>query len=102
MSGIDFSPAAEADLDGIWEYSAKKWGSDQADSYVDDIRDACLDLASGRKPGKKIDDIRKGYQKYPVGQHFVFFRDSGRGIEVIRILHKAMDAERHLVVASQA
>lgn len=97
MNNIEFSPAAEADIDAIWDYSASEWGWDQADLYVDSIRDACEDLASGRRFGRKIDDIRQGYQKYAVGQHFVFFRQKDQGIEVIRLLHKAMDAERHLV-----
>ena len=52
MKAIAFSPAAEADIDGIWDYSADRWGLDQADSYVDAIRDACYALAKGTKHGR--------------------------------------------------
>lgn len=48
MKPLAFSPAAEADIDGIWDYSAETWGPDQADRYTDEIRDACLALANDR------------------------------------------------------
>lgn len=33
MKPISFSPAAEADMEGIRDYTADRWGIDQADSY---------------------------------------------------------------------
>lgn len=51
MKHLAFSPAAEADIDGIWDYSAQTWGPDQADRYTDEIRDACLALAHDHKTG---------------------------------------------------
>ena len=39
MKRIAFTPAAEADIDSIWDYSAEMWGADQADTYTDAIRD---------------------------------------------------------------
>lgn len=29
MKSLVFSPAAQADIDGIWDYSADNWGPDQ-------------------------------------------------------------------------
>ena len=52
MKAIAFSPAAEADIGEIWDYSADRWGADQADSYTDTIRDACDALARGKKQGR--------------------------------------------------
>ena len=60
MSRVTFSPAAIADIDGIWDYTAETWGVDQADRYTDDIRDACNDLAAGKKQGRTA-DVRDGY-----------------------------------------
>lgn len=34
MSSSVLSPAAEADLDAIWDYTADNWSIAQADSYV--------------------------------------------------------------------
>ncbi|MEP3298277.1 MAG: type II toxin-antitoxin system RelE/ParE family toxin [Pseudoruegeria sp.] len=97
MNRVTFSPAAIADIDGIWDYTAETWGLDQADRYTDDIRDACDDLAAGTKQGRTA-DIRDGYLKYSVGKHFVFFIRTGGGIAVIRVLHQQMDTDRHLKI----
>ena len=31
MKSLVFLPAAEADMKGIWRYTAENWGMDQAD-----------------------------------------------------------------------
>ncbi|WP_342074902.1 type II toxin-antitoxin system RelE/ParE family toxin [Yoonia sp. SS1-5] len=95
MSLVTFSPAAAADLDNIWDYTVEEWGADQADRYTDDIQNTCDSLARGEKRGRDV-GIRSGYLKHAVGKHFVFFRTTKAGIEVIRILHQSMDVGRHL------
>jgi toxin ParE1/3/4 len=74
MTGYFFSPAAQADLGNIWDYTARHWGAEQADRYVLAIRDACAALAAGDKKGRSIDAIRPGYCKLAVGSHFLFYR----------------------------
>lgn len=95
MSRVTFSPAAIADIDGIWDYTAEMWGVHQADRYTDDIQHVCGALAAGERNGRTA-DVRDGYFKYAVGKHFVFFVMTGEGIAVIRILHQQMDAGLHL------
>jgi len=90
-----FLPEAEADLADIWHYSAERWGVNQADRYTDDIRDACLALADGSRLGKRV-DVRPDYLKYRVGRHMLYFREHSDRLEIIRILHGAMDVSRHL------
>jgi toxin ParE1/3/4 len=95
MKAIAFSPAAAADIDGIWNYSADRWGLDQADSYVDAIRDACYALAKGTKHGRPA-EVLPDFQKYLCGSHVVYFLDYPDHLDVIRVLHQRQDAERHL------
>lgn len=95
MKALAFSPAAQADIGEIWDYSADNWGADQADRYVDDIRDACLAVAAGLKSGRTV-DVRPGYLKVSSGSHIVYFRDRGDRLEIIRILHAMQDVERNL------
>lgn len=95
MKAIAFSPAAEADIDDIWDYSAENWGPDQADRYIDEIRDACRALAAGRKRGRPV-DVRPGYLKCSTGSHMLYFRDHGELLEIIRVLHDRQDIGRHL------
>lgn len=62
MTRYLLSPAAQADLSEIWDYSARNWGVEQADRYILAIRDACTALADGSRPGQAIDGIRPGYR----------------------------------------
>lgn len=95
MKSIGFSPAAEADINEIWDYSADRWGQDQADSYTDAIRDACYSLAKGTKHGRPV-DVLPHFQKYLCGSHVVYFLDYTGHLDVIRILHQRQDVDRHL------
>lgn len=96
MSSFLLSPAAQADLDGIWDYTVKRWGQDQAITYIRSIRDACQELAAGTRISRLV-DIRDGYRKAPVGSHVLFFKTTDIGqIAIIRILHQRMDVNRHL------
>ena len=95
MKALAFSPAAEADIDAIWDYSADNWGPDQADRYTDEIRDACQALATGDTRGRPA-DVRPGYGKLSTGSHMIYFRDHGGRLEIIRVLHGRQDVERHL------
>lgn len=95
MKPLAFSPAAEADIDGIWDYSAETWGPDQADRYTDEIHSACLALANDRRQGRPV-DVHPGYLRLPTGSHVIYYRDRGDRLDIIRVLHNRMDANRHL------
>ncbi|OAN79143.1 plasmid stabilization protein ParE [Sulfitobacter sp. EhC04] len=92
MKAIAFSPAAETNIDDIWDYSADNWGPDQADRYTDEIRDACHVLASGRKQGRAV-NVRSGYLKTLTGSHVIYFQDQGDHPEIVRVLHRRQDAQ---------
>jgi len=95
MKALAFTPAAQADMSEIWDYSADKWGVDQADRYTDEIREACNALARGTKRGRPA-QVLPDFLKYLCGSHVVYFFDQADQIDVIRILHQSQDAERHL------
>lgn len=95
MKAVAFSPAAEADIDEIWDYSASRWGPDQADDYIDAIRDACHALARGTKQGRTA-EVLPDFQKHLCGSHVIYFLDYPGHLDVIRILPQRQDAERHL------
>jgi toxin ParE1/3/4 len=97
VTGYVLSPRAIEDLSDIWDYSTDRWGADQADRYVRQITATCRDLADNRRKGRDAGDIRAGYFRYAVGSHELFYRYDQEGqMEVVRILHKRMDVERHL------
>jgi toxin ParE1/3/4 len=97
MKRVVFLPAARADIEGIWNYTAGRWGKAQAERYTRLLHDACLGLAAGTHPSRSADHVRPGYQKAQAGSHTIFFRGVYPGdLEIVRILHQAMDVARHL------
>ena len=58
---------------------------------------AFYDIAKMPEKGRNCDYIRLGYRKYGVGKHLIFYRQvDNNSIEIVRILHKRMDARKQL------
>jgi toxin ParE1/3/4 len=96
MLNIRLSPLARADLDGIWEFTVAQWNEAQAESYLLGIDASMKLLAANPRLGRAIDDIRPGYLKFPSASHILIYRLAAGAIEIIRILHKSSDVERHV------
>lgn len=97
MSSFRLTPAARADLDSIWDDTARLWGAAQAEHYILAIPRACETLAQHPLRGRPAGDIRPGYRKLAVEEHLLFYKLSATGeAEIIRILHRAMDAGSRL------
>jgi toxin ParE1/3/4 len=96
MKGYVLSPAAERDLDAIWDYTSKKWGLSQAERYIRIIQDTVIGLAAGTQVSQSAEDIRAGYRKALVGMHVLFFKTTPDMVDVIRILHQQMDLPSRL------
>ena len=87
---------AEEDLIGIWEYTLKKWGDAQADTYLDQLNEGIAVLAESPRIGRNCDHLRQGYRRVHIEHHMVYYRIAPGQIDIIRILHEDMDPERHL------
>ena len=96
MASYTLSPAAQIDLEAIWDYTARQWGEPQAEVYARGIQAACEALSNGTLVSRSADDIRAGYRRAAVGSHVLFFRTRKGVVEIIRILYQSMDVARHL------
>ena len=96
MPQYRLTPAAQADLDRIWEYTVAKWSEAQAEGYIRGIQTTCEGLISGATVSRSAESVRAGYRKTAVGSHVMFFKQSNDGVVIVRILHQRMDIERHL------
>ena len=88
------SRLAEADIDAIYAYTVKNWSGAQADIYYAMIIDGFEGLVSGTKIGHAA--AVDGYFTLRVGSHGIFYRLDDGTIFIARVLHQAMDVERHL------
>lgn len=96
MKTYRLTPAAQSELDRIWEYTAEMWGRAQARAYIEEIRAALDGLAAGRRISQPASDVRSGYRRIGVGRHVLFFTEGPEVIDVIRILHQQMDIDHQL------
>ncbi|MBX3486250.1 type II toxin-antitoxin system RelE/ParE family toxin [Phenylobacterium sp.] len=96
MSGYILSPAAQADIDTIWDVGEAKWGLEQAERYARQILRAIETVSADPRRGRRCDDIRAGYFKFAVGAHMLFYRPVGDMLDIVRVLHQRMDFPRHL------
>jgi toxin ParE1/3/4 len=102
---VRLSEAAQLDFDELYLWTLERFGADQADSYRRLVLDALISLEGGPttvdvkshaeipRHLKTFDVARKGKK----GRHVIVFDASmSRRIQVLRILHDAMDLPRHL------
>lgn len=90
------APAAQRDLDEIFDYTVEQWGLEQAARYMAVIERACARSAEAPDMAQDCGYIRAGYLRANVQRHAIYFRVEPHGIAIIRILHQRMEASRHL------
>jgi toxin ParE1/3/4 len=96
LAKVKISNRAELDLIGIGRFTLRKWGLDQAISYINTLRDAVDCLVSPPEIGRKCDDLLKGYRRMEVASHVVFYKASPSKVYLVRILHKSLLPKEHL------
>jgi toxin ParE1/3/4 len=89
-----WSPETEEDLISIWKWGAAEWSEDVADRHLFEIEHACERLMDDPMFGKARDELIVGVRSVPVRPHIVFYRIANRQIEIVRVLHQRMDADR--------
>ncbi|MGO1591508.1 MAG: type II toxin-antitoxin system RelE/ParE family toxin [Ancrocorticia sp.] len=97
MSAYRLTPAAQHDLSSIWDFTKDHWSERQAETYVNEIRNAIERIAVDPSRGPACDEIRTGYRRYAIGSHLLFFVETNEGVDIIRILHQRMDSTRHIL-----
>ncbi len=89
------SPEAEAELDGIWYYIAKRSGSmDVADRFVDSLTDSFYLLAMNPHIGRRRDGyLRPGMRSFPVGEYLILYRVNESDVLILHVVRGSRDAE---------
>ncbi|MBF0562131.1 MAG: type II toxin-antitoxin system RelE/ParE family toxin [Alphaproteobacteria bacterium] len=101
MADYVLSNAADGDLAEIYAYSYQRFGEAKADAYYLGLRDAIELLADNPALGSPARYLRPGLLRHNHARHVVFYLVEDTGIFVVRILHHAMDSERHLVAENE-
>lgn len=98
MGTFTLTTRARADLKSIAVYTQRKWGIEQRRIYIRQFDETFHTLSDNPEVGSECDFIKPGYRKFPVTSHIIFYRNvSQSNIEIVRILHKNMDAKERLI-----
>ena len=86
-------PAAEADLEIIWNYTANTWGIEQANSYIDNFDNAFQLLAENPNLCRLRTELTVPVFIYHFQHHAIIYQKFDKAIHIIRVFHESMDYE---------
>ena len=96
MIPLELSEAADADLVAILDYGVAQFGDATGEAYVAGF-EASFALISEHPFGGAVHDVvRPPIRSLSHGSHRIFYDVIDGQVIVQRILHQAMDVERHL------
>jgi toxin ParE1/3/4 len=96
MRAIRLRPEAHRDLESIAAFSESNWGLAQRDRHLKKLNDAFVKIVRSPFIGPARPDLGSSYRSVKIGSHIVFYRNRRDHIEIVRVLHAAMDPIRHL------
>ena len=93
---MSFTAEADADLRGIWLFSADRWGEEKADAYLAKIGLRLEYVRDRPERGRSLEGLPPFLRFVKSGRHFAFYRWDERMLRVVRVLHESMDPGRYL------
>jgi len=85
------------DSASIAEFTDKTWGVEQRDRYLGKIDATFIRLPRSPFTGVSRHDLGPHYRSAAVGTHVIFYIALSDAIEIVRVLHGAMDPHLHLL-----
>lgn len=92
MASYRLSPQAEADLDDIWTYHARRDAVD-ADLFTYKLLEQCVLLAEFPLIGVARPELAPNLRSMVYKKYIIFYRPATNGVEVARILHGSRDIQ---------
>jgi toxin ParE1/3/4 len=99
---LDFTKAAVSDLQSIRSYTLETWGPEQEQRYLNELWKKFDEILTDSERWRCRDDLFPGCQIAAQGKHVILFRVQDTVLEIVRILHGAMDFPRQIHDVSEA
>jgi len=91
---VAFTRRAQADLHGLFDYLADRFGLTNAQRYVEQIERSCLSLGTMPNRGTERSDLRPGMRTMGFRRRVtIAFRVKGDSVTILRILYGGRSAE---------
>lgn len=91
MPELILSPEAELDLLEIWFYIAED-SPLNADRFLDKLNEKAQQLATFSDMGVDRPELGIGIKCFPVDRYVLFYRSTGHGTELVRVLSSSRDS----------
>ena len=92
---LEFLPRAEQDLETIGDYIALD-NPRRAASFVRELQVQCRKLAMSPKAYRPRPELGKGLRSCAYGNYLILFVENAELVQIVRILHGAMDIAAQL------
>ncbi|NBS65744.1 MAG: type II toxin-antitoxin system RelE/ParE family toxin [Betaproteobacteria bacterium] len=92
MARVIRRPLAAADILDIWDYIAED-SLDQADRWIDKLDEKFKLISAQPLLGRARDELSTDLRSFPFGRYVIFYTPVDDGIDVVRVLHSARDAD---------
>lgn len=94
---VVFSPEAQADLAGIYDFLAGAAAPSVALNYIERLEGYCAGMALGSERGHRRDDVRPGLRIVGFERRItIAFTVSANAVTILRILYAGRDWENEL------
>ncbi len=87
---VTFTPQAKTDLLEIALYIAQD-NQERALQFTDALESHCYKLGDMPKIGTLREELGNGIRMMPHGRYLIFYRTIETHVQIVRILHSAMD-----------
>ena len=95
MNRYALSPEALEDLRGIGDRIARD-SPGNASSFLAELKIRFGRLAAMPMTGRRREEMGAGIRSIPHGAYIVFYRATGTGIDIVRVVHGRRDMSRGL------
>jgi toxin ParE1/3/4 len=93
---LEITEAAIADIRSIREYTVLQWGERQDEIYSDRLWRRFEEILADSSSYRFRHDLFPGCQLASEGRHVILFRVRDGVLQVVRVLHSAMEFKRHV------
>lgn len=97
MKKVRLRPRARADLAEIRRYTRRLWGAAQARAYLEELGARIDSIAAGHTPATTLSVRGRPFGRCRHKEHYIFFRETGEIVEVVRVFHVKMDVVQRLL-----
>lgn len=101
LTAYRLAPAAQADMEDIWLFTAQQWSGEQADRYTDILEDTFDRLLFMPEIVRERDEFDPPVRIHPSAEHLIIYRMEENYLAILRVLGAGQDWQTILRAADQ-